>query len=52
MSKINKKEPSEIDTCDLFISPAIKDAGWEQITQVHLADVMVKQVVRQKAEQT
>ena len=34
MSKINKKELSEIDICDLFITPAIKGAGWDQITQI------------------
>lgn len=34
MSKINKKELSEIDICDLFITPAIKEAGWNQMTQI------------------
>ena len=34
MSTINKKELSEIDICDLFISPAIRDAGWDPMTQV------------------
>jgi hypothetical protein len=29
MNKINKKEPSETDICDLFIAPVIKDAGWK-----------------------
>ena len=29
-----KKELSEIDICDLFITPAIKDAGWDQMTQI------------------
>jgi len=29
-----KKELSEIDICDLFITPAIKDAGWDQTTQI------------------
>ena len=34
MSKINKKEISEIDICDLFITPAIKAAGWDQLSQI------------------
>jgi type I restriction enzyme R subunit len=28
------KKLSEIDICDLFISPAIKAAGWDQLTQI------------------
>jgi type I restriction enzyme R subunit len=31
---VDKKSLSEIDICDLFISPAIKDAGWDQTTQI------------------
>lgn len=34
MSEINKKELSEIDICDLFITPAIKNAGWDQLRQI------------------
>ena len=34
MSEINKKELSEIDICDLFITPAIKNAGWDQQRQI------------------
>jgi type I restriction enzyme, R subunit len=34
LDKINKKELSEIDICDLFITPAIIKAGWDQITQI------------------
>ena len=34
MDKIHKKELSEIDICDLFITPAIKAAGWDQIKQI------------------
>ncbi len=34
MTKKEKKELSEIDICDLFITPAIKDAGWDQFTQI------------------
>lgn len=34
MSEINKKELSEIDICDLFITPAIKGAGWDQMRQI------------------
>ena len=34
MSDINKKELSESDICDLYITPAIKDAGWDQLTQI------------------
>src|SRR5262245_19745710 len=31
---MNKKELSEIDICDLFITPAIKQAGWDYMKQV------------------
>ena len=31
---MDKKELSEIDICDLFITPAIKEAGWDQMTQI------------------
>lgn len=34
MTEINKKELSEIDICDLYITPAIKDAGWEPFVQI------------------
>jgi len=34
LSDINKKELSESDICDLYITPAIKNAGWDQITQI------------------
>jgi type I restriction enzyme R subunit len=34
LDKINKKELSESDICDLFITPAIKDAGWDQMRQI------------------
>jgi len=34
LENINKKELSEIDICDLYITPAIKDAGWDQYTQI------------------
>ena len=34
MDKKEKQELSEIDICDLFITPAIKDAGWDQIKQI------------------
>jgi len=34
LDKIHKKELSEIDICDLFITPAIKAAGWDQIKQI------------------
>ncbi len=34
MDKKEKKELSEIDICDLFITPAIKDAGWEPLKQI------------------
>lgn len=34
MDSKEKKELSETDICDLFITPAIKDAGWEQIKQI------------------
>ena len=34
MTEFNKKELSEIDICDLFITPAIKDAGWDPMQQI------------------
>ncbi len=34
MNKREKKELSEIDICDLFITPAIKNAGWEPFKQI------------------
>jgi type I restriction enzyme R subunit len=34
LNEINKKDLSEIDICDLYITPAIKDAGWEPFTQI------------------
>lgn len=34
MDNINKKELSETDICDLFITPAIKNAGWDPISQI------------------
>ena len=34
MDKKEKQELSESDICDLFITPAIKDAGWHQVQQV------------------
>ena len=34
MDKKEKKELSEIDICDLFITPAIKLAGWNQSKQI------------------
>lgn len=34
MDEINKKRLSETDICDLFITPAIKNAGWNPINQI------------------
>lgn len=34
MDSKEKKELSEIDICDLFITPAIRDAGWEPLRQI------------------
>lgn len=34
LTALDKKTLSESDICDLFISPAIKGAGWDQITQI------------------
>lgn len=34
LEAINKKELSEIDICDNFITPAIKAAGWDQYSQI------------------
>lgn len=34
MDKVDKLQLSESDICDLFISPAIKQAGWDQLTQM------------------
>lgn len=34
MDKAEKQKLSESDVCDLFITPAIKEAGWDQFKQV------------------
>ncbi|RLJ21976.1 restriction endonuclease [bacterium endosymbiont of Escarpia laminata] len=34
MDKKDKQQLSEIDICDLFITPAIKNAGWDQMQQI------------------
>ena len=34
VDKADKLKLSESDVCDLFITPAIKQAGWDQFTQV------------------
>jgi len=34
LNEIHKKELSETDICDLFITPAIKKAGWEPDRQI------------------
>jgi len=34
LDSINKKELSESDICDLFITPAVKNAGWDQSRQL------------------
>ena len=34
MDRKEKQQLSEIDICDLFITPAIKEAGWDQLTQI------------------
>ena len=34
MNSKEKKELSEIDICDLFITPAIRNAGWDPIKQI------------------
>jgi type I restriction enzyme, R subunit len=34
LSEINKKEFSESDICDLYITPAIKNAGWDPMKQI------------------
>lgn len=34
MDPKEKKELSEIDICDLFITPALKQAGWDQLKQI------------------
>ena len=34
MDEVNKKELSEEDIIDLFITPAIRDAGWDPMTQI------------------
>lgn len=34
MDEKEKKKLSESDICDLFISPAIRNAGWEPMTQI------------------
>lgn len=34
LSPEEKKKLSESDICDLFISPALKQAGWDPFTQI------------------
>lgn len=34
MDKEDKRRLSETDICDLFITPAIKDASWDQLLQI------------------
>lgn len=34
LSDEEKKKLSEIDICDLFITPALRDAGWDQFSQI------------------
>lgn len=34
LDESEKKKCSEIDICDLFITPAIKQAGWDQMQQI------------------
>ena len=34
MDSKEKKELSEIDICDLFITPAIKQSGWDPLLQI------------------
>ena len=34
MSGINKKELSEYDICDIYITPALEKAGWEKGIQI------------------
>lgn len=34
MDKNDKKALSETDICDLFITPAIRDAGWDPVRQI------------------
>ncbi len=34
MDKKEKRKLSESDICDLFISPAIRDAGWDPLQQI------------------
>lgn len=34
MDDINKKELSEADICDLFITPAIREAGWDPLRPI------------------
>ena len=34
MESKDKKQLSESDICDLFITPAIRNAGWDAMTQI------------------
>ena len=34
MNKKDKQQLSETDICDLYITPAIKNAGWDQVQQI------------------
>jgi type I site-specific restriction endonuclease len=33
LTAVDKKSLSESDICDLYITPAIKGAGWDPMTQ-------------------
>jgi len=34
LSQIDKKKLSEADICDQFVTPAIKDVGWDPVSQI------------------
>jgi len=34
LSEINKKDLSELDICDQYITPSVKEAGWDQLSQI------------------
>lgn len=46
MDATEKKKLSEIDICDLFITPAIRNAGWEPETQIRREVTLVQNFVR------
>ena len=46
MESKEKRALSEMDICDLFITPAIKDADWDPTKQIRREDTLPADFVR------